>query len=420
MEENILVGNSELEESILKAIAKIKKNRSRPCSQSILTALNRGKGEDKLSKDVLAVSLNDLLNKKIICNNGKSGQESYSLEKMEDLKSAGIDEGIGDKEITTLESFIDDTFYNTLINRIKSEVNNAVNIALNTKYNGISDNSNSNDNGDIYNSLKDEINFLRQEIESKNKIIDILLSDQKNKLEGLNNNEPFIYPKKSARYSGINSVNNPITVENSYSSLKFEKSGRDNDIILNNTKLSDQVENVSNTDTSNRREKKRNITVIGDSLLKDIKQHRMRRDLSSNDKLYIKTFPGATTDCMKSYVIPTLKYEPDLVLLHCGSNDLRSQKSPEEIAESIVDLAKSMKKDSNDIIISGIVTRNDEWNEKGIEVNDYLYTKCNEQDIFFSDNSNISGKKHLNLSGLHLNHKGTFVLANNILDSINL
>ena len=54
-------------------------------------------------------------------------------------------------------------------------------------------------------------------------------------------------------------------------------------------------------------------------------------------------FSGATTACMESYIKPTLQRNTDKVILHIGTNDLRSKKESLEFASSIIDLAKTCK-----------------------------------------------------------------------------
>ena len=48
---------------------------------------------------------------------------------------------------------------------------------------------------------------------------------------------------------------------------------------------------------------------------------------------------------MKSYANPSKEYNNDLMFLHCGTNDLRSNKQPNEIAKEIADLAIDLKTD---------------------------------------------------------------------------
>ena len=67
---------------------------------------------------------------------------------------------------------------------------------------------------------------------------------------------------------------------------------------------------------------------------------------------------------MYDYVKPSLKFKNDLFILYCGTNDLKSEKSPEAIANEIVNLAVKMKQPDNEIMISSIVSRRDELNQK--------------------------------------------------------
>ena len=102
------------------------------------------------------------------------------------------------------------------------------------------------------------------------------------------------------------------------------------------------------------------------------------------------------------------------IILHCGTNDLRSQASAENIAEEIIELAKAMKTEVNTVFVSGLVARGDRWNAKVCEVNRFLTRRSQEEDLQFIDNSNITSE-HLNRSLLHLNPEGTRLLANNFL-----
>ena len=121
---------------------------------------------------------------------------------------------------------------------------------------------------------------------------------------------------------------------------------------------------------------------------------------------------------MKDYIKPSLKFNPDLIILHTGVNDLRSNKSPNVIADEIINLACDIKTNSNDVVISGLVGRNDDLNFKLQQVNNILIDKCTDRNLFYIDNSNIR-RQHLN-SKMHLNHKGTSQLAHNFLDCINV
>ena len=60
-------------------------------------------------------------------------------------------------------------------------------------------------------------------------------------------------------------------------------------------------------------------------------------------KILVKAFPGARIKAMKHYVSPDLEKKTDVVILHTGTNNLKSASSAEEIANEITSLALSLK-----------------------------------------------------------------------------
>ena len=80
----------------------------------------------------------------------------------------------------------------------------------------------------------------------------------------------------------------------------------------------------------NLRKNKLPVTVLlGDSIVKDVKGWKLSDD---KNKVVIKYFSGAKTKDMESYTIPTLEQNPETIIIHCGTNDLKSDSYPEEIA----------------------------------------------------------------------------------------
>ena len=136
---------------------------------------------------------------------------------------------------------------------------------------------------------------------------------------------------------------------------------------------------------------------------------------NTDERIFVKSFSGATVDCMNSQVCPTIKRDPGKVILHCGTNDLRSKATPKDIAEEIVDLGKSLKTNVNKVMISGLVPTGDLLHNKDMEVNIFLKQLCISQDFYYIDNTNIQAEYHLNRSRIHLNREGTRLLANNVL-----
>ena len=119
---------------------------------------------------------------------------------------------------------------------------------------------------------------------------------------------------------------------------------------------------------------------------------------------------------MVDHVKPTVRdVKPDHVILHTGRNDFRSVKTASQIARSITELAMSLKDNDNSVIVSGIVPRHGNLNNKATEVNNRVLLMCKEQKIPFIAHSEYTDSgKHLKESKLHLNHNKVKVFAENL------
>ena len=115
--------------------------------------------------------------------------------------------------------------------------------------------------------------------------------------------------------------------------LTTNMNGQDN-AILPSTNDVHNVDNLNHenaedrdfTEVNNRKKGKcRKITVIGDS--KHLEAHKMQKVLKPNQKIYVKSFPGAVTSDFTDYVKPSQKFSPDLYVIHSGSNDHRKHRS---------------------------------------------------------------------------------------------
>ena len=270
-------------------------------------------------------------------------------------------------------------------------------------------------------TLKDEITFLRNELRSKDKIIELIVKEYPTSSDNnmpVNKDSEFQLYKKTFKHNAVESVKNNVTLQNRYSSLSVNSEKDDVTCVTDNVKNSDCLSGKDFTPVETKKSTKRKCTVLGDSIVKNVQAHKMQRAMKNTDKVYIKSFSGSTTSDMWHHATPSKRFFPDMYILHVGSNDLRSPKSAEEIATEIIDLGLDLKTEENEVVISGITYRDDKWNDKGQEVNDILSLKCTNAKLGFIDNSNIT-KQHLNGSGLHLNFQGTLALANNFLRTIN-
>ena len=48
------------------------------------------------------------------------------------------------------------------------------------------------------------------------------------------------------------------------------------------------------------------------------------------------TFPGAKTNNMKSLVVPKIKHNPETIVIHCESNDGKTEKDHRKIPDNIL------------------------------------------------------------------------------------
>ena len=153
------------------------------------------------------------------------------------------------------------------------------------------------------------------------------------------------------------------------------------------------------------KEKQETVYILGDSMVKKLNGYLLTKNV----------FSGAKFSCMVDHVKPTLcDVKPDHIILHTGTNDLRSEKTSRNIAKSIVDLAMLLKSSGSSVIVSGIVPRFDNLNNKASEVNNRLALMCKDRKVpFVSHSETIDSNKHLNESKLHLNHNGIKVFAEN-------
>ena len=150
-------------------------------------------------------------------------------------------------------------------------------------------------------------------------------------------------------------------------------------------------------DTAKGEKNEKSIFVIGDSMAKHLNGWEMSKKLNAKCKVFVKTFSGAKTKRMNDSVKPSVRSSSDHFILHVGTNDLSSDKSSEEIAGSIIDLATSIKNDKHDVSKSNIIIRADDkkQEEKRCDVNSFLGKLSKEKkyyilsDIFVKELSKV-------------------------------
>ena len=81
-------------------------------------------------------------------------------------------------------------------------------------------------------------------------------------------------------------------------------------------------------------------------------------------------YSGAKSRCKQDHIKPNIHdCSNEHNIRKIGNNDLNSEKTSSKIAKSLIDLARSIKTDSNNVTISLIAPRDDNLNNKANEVN---------------------------------------------------
>lgn len=183
-------------------------------------------------------------------------------------------------------------------------------------------------------------------------------------------------------------------------------------IILNETPTN-QEPAVTNHPEHPEVQPKRNYSVIvGDSIIKNLEAWRMS---NRKQKVSVNPFPGSTTDDLKHYIKPIIKRRPHRLIIHIGTNDLKTHE-PKVIAEKITEICATVNKElpNCEVAVSELTHRNDKPSLESArkEVNKTLKDLCTTKKMDFITHDNITAKS-LNAGGLHLNKAGVSALAIN-------
>ena len=138
---------------------------------------------------------------------------------------------------------------------------------------------------------------------------------------------------------------------------------------------------------------------MGDSIAKHIRGYELSQRVE-NCKVFIKSFFGAKVRCMEDYIPLTLRETPSHVIhLHVSTNDLTTKQDPQQIAESIINLAVKITRNCH-VSISNITAKNDKYLKKATDVNRNLKNRCREKIFHFINRGNAITVRHLNASNL--------------------
>lgn len=158
----------------------------------------------------------------------------------------------------------------------------------------------------------------------------------------------------------------------------------------NKQKQHDNTVNTSVNQQSSNKGRKNLVFIAGDSIVQNVHGW----DLASADRsVAVKSFSGSRIDDMKDYLKPLLRREPQQIILHVGTNDIKSDKSPDLLVQGIVDLVTEVRNISpqTKVAISALTIRKDSRliQEKVNETNRLLLVSCKASNVDFIRHDNI-------------------------------
>ena len=189
-------------------------------------------------------------------------------------------------------------------------------------------------NSDIpINSHKEIIPIDKETINDNHENINTQKSNQKSTKDEITTDAINTISSSSNQNSSATSEQN-IT-ESGHNNKSTTKKNDTKDREIADKTVPNNINNESKLD-------KKKLLILGDSIIKHVKSHSLPKSLD-NRKVYIKDFPGARVRCMQDYARPNIRENPNHIILHVGMNDLTTNIPPEKVAESIIDLASSLK-----------------------------------------------------------------------------
>ena len=74
-------------------------------------------------------------------------------------------------------------------------------------------------------------------------------------------------------------------------------------------------------------------------MIRQIRGFEMAKSIAKSSRIVVKSFSGATTNNIKHYIIPTKEMSTERIIIHTGTNDLKSSMSADKISNNIVKVA---------------------------------------------------------------------------------
>ena len=159
------------------------------------------------------------------------------------------------------------------------------------------------------------------------------------------------------------------------------------------------------------KDKCKRVYVVGDSIVSGLSE----KGLSKRHTVKVRSHPGDTTEDLADDIKPIMRKNPDLVIIHFGTNDITNNRvNTKEKLQETIDYVHEHGPDT-DIAISLCILRKDKpgLQKKVSSRNNIIKEVCKKNKLKWIDNSNLD-ETCLGIKKLHLNKKGFSYLANNL------
>ena len=106
---------------------------------------------------------------------------------------------------------------------------------------------------------------------------------------------------------------------------------------INSTSKNSTINEDNVTSPSPSQNSKETVFILGDSMVKKLNGFLLTRKLKHKCLVKVRPFSSAKVRCMHDHVKPTVRdFNPDHIILHCGTNDLNFERTVSQITRSII------------------------------------------------------------------------------------
>jgi len=319
------------------------------------------------------------------------------------------------------EKFIDDMYNLSMKEKSKRNFLHDIKSLLKVELDNLKDHCRG-DSSDVVKILLEEVNFLREELRSKNMLINHLITQNitNTKLTQkddninvtINSTVPDIGAFDTPNLSSLQhnqttecKINDQLSEVRKANHINYLKNKSNTKSYEENQTIKQQMHVHKHSNT---------CMVLSDSMFNGIHEKNIQE--KTQHRIKVRYFSGAKIEDMRNQIEPLLtERKLKIVILHVGTNNAQSMAS-NEIVDGLLSLkSEIMKIHPCQVIISTPIVRTDNGKASYTikRVNDHL----RQLKIDIMDNSNIT-HKDLGKKGLHLSSGGKLKLIRNVVKEL--